>query len=221
MKNYIKLLFCGGWLLSIILLIFILCGNWNKQEYSQWYLQKQTPHIIENVVHEKLDSIQNLIVWEVDEFINENYPKSQLTPGTLVQYCLIHNFDIIFALAQGIQESGLGSAGLASRTNSVWNVGAYSGWSFEDIKRNGYIYPTQDHSIEPYILLVKNRYLRDKKTHEDLMKRYVVFGTNTRYAEDPNYEKSLRQMYDKINDQTNIGILQQQYYIVSSVFDIQ
>lgn len=155
------------------------------------------------------DSIRNLLVQETDRYIDTKFPKSKLTGKALVTACEKYDFDICFALAQGEIESGLGTAGKAKRTNSPWNVGAYDGRSAQTMNKLGYGYSHPDQSIEPYIELVKTKYLGANKTIHDLMNRYTSISGH-RYASDPNYERSLRRTYQGICIKTTLRDLQEQ-----------
>ena len=70
-----------------------------------------------------------------------------------------YNIDIKFVLAQGEVESHFGTKGMASKTNSVWNVGAFDGYDLKHI-RTKYNNPNQ--SIEPYLILLNKKYLINK-----------------------------------------------------------
>lgn len=154
------------------------------------------------------DSIRDELVLRTNEYITGNFPKAKLTAEALVTACEKHDFDICFALAQAEIESCMGTVGKAAKTNSPWNVGAADGRSAQEMNRLGYGYSHPDHSIEPYIELVKTKYLGDKRTINDLMKRYVTLK-GARYATDPDYESSLRATYNRICLKTSIRELQE------------
>lgn len=153
------------------------------------------------------DSIRSELVRQTDTYISQKFPKSKLTGEALVMACEKHDFDICFALAQAEIESGLGTAGKARRTNSPWNVGAWDGRSAQTMNRLGYGYSHPDQSIEPYIELVKTKYLGTKRTIHDLMRQYTTLSGH-RYASDPNYERSLRSTYQRICTKTTLRELQ-------------
>lgn len=154
------------------------------------------------------DSIRSELVRQTDTYISQKFPKSKLTGEALVMACEKHDFDICFALAQAEIESGFGTAGKARRTNSPWNVGAWDGRSAQKMNKLGYGYSHPDQSIEPYIELVKTKYLGNKRTIDDLMRRYTSLSGH-RYASDPNYESSLRSTYRRICTRTTIRDLQE------------
>lgn len=155
------------------------------------------------------DSIQQELVNEVDRYISKHFPKSKLSPEAVVQHCIHHDFDIAFAMAQTEIESGYGVAGKAKRTNSPWNVGAWDGRSVQTMNKLGYGYSHPDQAIEPYILLIKTKYLGNKKSIHDLMRNYISLSGH-RYAGDPLYEVTLKKTYQKICTKTTIKKLQEQ-----------
>ena len=170
-----------------------------------------TPQIVQTIATDTVtnpsDSIRSELVRQTNAYISQKFPKSKLTGEALVMACEKHDFDICFALAQAEIESGLGTAGKARRTNSPWNVGAWDGRSVQTMNKLGYGYSHPDQSIEPYIELVKTKYLGNKRTIDDLMVRYTTIS-GKRYAADPNYERSLRSTYHRICAKTTLRELQ-------------
>ena len=73
------------------------------------------------------------LVDEVQNYISTVAPTSDLRACILVDACENYNIEVKFALAQGELESHFGTKGLASKTNSVWNVGSYDGYYYADI----------------------------------------------------------------------------------------
>lgn len=151
--------------------------------------------------------VEHALIKEVENYISKVSPKSNLTPKTVVDKCMEHDIDIIFVLAQGQIESNFGTAGIASSTNSVWNVNSYDGRSAQYIIRNGLGYKHPDHSIEPYIYLIKSRYLTSGRTEHDLMNKFTS-SSGHRYASSPTYEYQLKSLYNRIYNTTNISHLQ-------------
>lgn len=149
------------------------------------------------------DTIRIKLIEQVDSYIHTEFPKSRLSGEALVDACTEHDFDLIFALAQGRIESGFGTAGVARKTNSVWNVGAWDGHSATQIKKRGHGFEHPNHSIEPYILHVKEKYMGEKKDEKDLMRNYVTLS-GYRYATSTEYESKLRTVYNRIS-RTELG----------------
>ena len=147
------------------------------------------------------------LVDEVQNYINTVAPTSDLRACALVDACEKYNIEVKFALAQGELESHFGTKGLASKTNSVWNVGAYDGHSYSKIM-SAYKYSHPNESIEPYLKLLYERYLT-YEAEEGLLKNFVDHNGN-RFASDKNYEERLRYKYKYISNNTQIDSLNSQ-----------
>ena len=147
------------------------------------------------------------LVDEVQNYISTVAPTSDLRACILVDACENYNIEVKFALAQGELESHFGTKGLASKTNSVWNVGAYDGYYYSNIMTI-HKYPHPNMSIEPYLKLLYNKYLT-YETEEGLLKRFVDH-TGHRFASDKNYEERLRYKYKYISNNTQIDSLSAQ-----------
>ena len=144
------------------------------------------------------------MIHETKKYIKTYAPDSKLSADIIVNMCLINRLDICFVLAQGHLESHFGTKGLAKQTNSVFNVGTYD---------NGVIictYKTADASVEPYINLLKNHYI--KNNINSLFKKYVN-KNGYRYASSILYEKYMSTIYSRIVTTTNIQKLQTRYTI--------
>lgn len=141
------------------------------------------------------------LINEVQNYITQIAPTSNLRGYALVEECEKYNIDICFALAQGEIESHFGTKGIASKLNSVFNVGIYDGKTTEEID-NKYKFDYPNESIEPYLKLLINRYLINK-TEEDLMKKFVD-KDGKRYASNPNYEIMISERYKFISENTKI-----------------
>ena len=141
------------------------------------------------------------LINEVQNYITQIAPTSNLRGYALVEECEKYNIDICFVLAQGEIESHFGTKGIASKLNSVFNVGIYDGKTTEEID-NKYKFDYPNESIEPYLKLLINRYLINK-TEEDLMKKFVD-KDGKRYASNPNYEIMITERYKFISENTKI-----------------
>ena len=138
----------------------------------------------------------------IDKYIQTIAPTSTLNGSKLLDVCEKYTFDIKFALAQGQLESHFGTAGMASKTNSVFNVGAFDNANYKKI--NGiYKYKHPDYSVEPYVKLVTTSYLSDKTTEKDLLIEFKNHQ-NKRYASNPKYEEQLLGIYNRIDEVVNI-----------------
>ena len=153
------------------------------------------------------------LVNEVQNYINTVAPTSNLRACVLVDACEKYNIEVKFALAQGEIESHFGTKGLASKTNSVWNVGAYDGHFYSKIMGT-YKYSHPNESIEPYLKLLYEKYLTNE-VEEGLLRNFVDHNGN-RFASDKNYEERLKYKYKYISNNTQIDSLttQLQYWAV-------
>lgn len=109
------------------------------------------------------------------------------------------------ALAQGKVESHFGTKGLAVRTNSVWNMGAYDGHSIDKIL-GIYKYAHPNLSIEPYLKLIKYNYLVNNKVELDLLNNFVDKSGN-RYASYDKYESELKIVWNELDSTTKLDSL--------------
>ena len=146
------------------------------------------------------------LVKEVKAYIDSVAPTSSLTGYAIVDCAERYDLDIKFVLAQGQIESYFGTTGMAVKTNSVFNVGAYDNTSYDNI--NGkFKYKHPDFSIEPYMQLLYRDYITSTKTELDLMAKYVN-KNGQRYASNANYENDLLKVYKSIDKSTKITELQ-------------
>lgn len=143
------------------------------------------------------------LINDVRCYIKTTSPDSKLSADKLVDICLKYDFDIVFALSQGILESHLGTKGTAVKTNSVWNVGTY------DNGKILYYYNHPDDAIEPYVKLISEQYLMYDKNFTDLLNDHGYKNNNgQRYASTKTYENKLRKIIIKINSETSITLYQ-------------
>lgn len=131
------------------------------------------------------------LIEEIDKYLNKF--NTRLSGEAVVDACEKYKLDPIFVLAQGQIESHFGTKGKAKRTNGVWNI-------------DGGRYNHPDHSVEPYVKLVKKRYMGYHKSEHDLMKNYKSLRGH-KYATYKHYERDLKQVYKDINRNTAIGVL--------------
>lgn len=155
------------------------------------------------------------LVLAVDSYITSVAPNSAVNGIAIVDACIEHNVDIKFVLAQAHVESHFGTAGVAAKTNSIFNVKAYDGRSANDMIEKGHGYKHPDNSIVPYLELLKSRYLVNGKTEKDLLINYVD-KDGQRYASSKTYEQMLVKTIDKMDSIVNIT----QYYQVFRKYQI-
>ena len=141
------------------------------------------------------------LINEVQNYITQIAPSSNLRGYAIVEECEKYNVDICFVLAQGEIESHFGTKGIASKLNSVFNVGIYDNKTVEQIE-NQYCFDYPNESIEPYLKLLTTRYLVNK-LETNLMQKFVDVN-NKRYASDPEYEVKISNKYKYICENTKI-----------------
>lgn len=171
------------------------------------------PVVIEDTINQNeilMEGIKNEIIAEIDRYIYEVAPSSSVRGEILFTLCDEYGVDVRFAMAQAQVESHYATKGTAARTKSIFNVGAYDGHSAKRQIRNGFGFEDPNDSIEPYLILVTSDYLIGDKTIHDLMNTYTNH-LGMRYATNPRYEKMIRCVYNRINTQTEIGALLNQY----------
>jgi hypothetical protein len=199
----------GLMVISVITLVIVVLTN--KEHYEQKMLQKYSPaYVQECSMTLKYNTAKGMLVDEVDKYIKSAASSSALDGYVIVEECLENSIDICFVLAQGEQESHFGTTGLARKTNSVFNVVAFDGFSHEQISNEGK-YKHPNYSVAPYIELLKKDYLVNGKTEYDLMEKdQYVNKHGARYASSETYERSLLDKFTKIKQNTKIDSLYQE-----------
>lgn len=196
--------------LLVIAIFAILAFTWSMPKHEeQTGYDTATEYIRE--LQTSYQGVKSDLVDLTQHYIDSVAPNSGLRALILVENCEKYGIPITFTLAQGEIESHFGTKGLAYRTNSVWNVGAYDGHNISDISHK---YPNPNDSIEPYLSLLLSNYL-PSKTVEDLLDSFVDINGN-RYASDKYYETKLSTKHQYIIDNYQIDELQERlnYYKV-------
>ena len=177
------LIFCVG-------LINIDVGSFDK-EFKEYQNNKQ------------------LLIQEIDNYVLKHSNQTKLDYELLINLSDQYNIDIKFILAQSHIESHFGTKGIATKTNSMFNVGSFDGKGIQHISKS-YKYKSINESIEPYLDLLTRDYLDNDKSIHDLMDNYVN-KFNKRYASDEKYELKLKTTFDKISKNTKIDSLYSVY----------
>ena len=185
----------AGTYTGTIILIFVICMGID-------YLVHSTKHYCLGVYRDNMElkyqGARSEFVDAVDSVMRVVAPNTCLNAIHVLKNCEEYNIDIFFVLAQGMKESHFGTRGMAAKTNSVFNVWAYDGKSYKQINKKGK-YGHPDMSVEPYMKLLKTRYLVNGKTESDLMIEYVDKNGH-RYASAEDYEDSLVVAYKRFAD---------------------
>lgn len=183
--------------LSVLLLIIslvLLLTREEKYDTATEYMKE---------LHVKYQGVKSDLVDATQNYIDSIAPNSNLRALILIEKCEEYKIPITFVLAQGELESKFGTTGLAYRTNSIWNVGAYDNYDIKDIKIK---YENPNDSVEPYLNLLNSNYLNGK-TIEDLLDSFTDINGN-RYATDKYYESKLKIIHNYILTNHNIDSLQ-------------
>jgi flagellum-specific peptidoglycan hydrolase FlgJ len=186
----------------------------NSIDKSKEYIYLQEQIAIQEQLREQrlseYNEARNQLAIEVDNYISSVAPKANIDAFLMIDLCSEYGVDIRFVLAQGHIESHFATKGTASRTLSIFNVGAYDGHSASRQRRNGFGFSDPNESIEPYLQLITTEYMVDGKTESDLMKNYVN-NLGMRYASNPRYESMLRSVYKRISNRPAFKIAYDNY----------
>lgn len=149
------------------------------------------------------------IIEEMNGFVQSKVENTNMSSLMLLNLCDKYNIDVRLPLSQGLIESHYGTKGLAFKTNSIFNMGAYDGWKYDKIL-GIYKYAHPNMSIEPYLKTLSRSYLAEDKTEADLLKNFVN-SSGSRYASYKGYESELRLTWAEINSTTRLDSLLREY----------
>lgn len=135
---------------------------------------------------------------EINRYISEAAPDATVNPYNIIDLSSEYGVDVRLVLAQGHVESHFATKGTAKKTNSIFNVGAFDGHSAATQIKNGYGYTHPDYSVEPYLKLLKSRYLVKGKTERDLLNNFVDVNGG-RYASNLSYEQALKLYWNSMD----------------------
>ena len=205
----------GEAVLSVVCVIAIIAGAHFCIKTTNTILEKEPEITYEQVLlnhtrdvyverlESQFDAAREELAIEVDKYISTVAPNADISALNVIDLCSEYNVDIRLVLAQGHVESHFATKGTAARTNSIFNVGAYDGYSAEKQIKNGYGYRHPDFSVEPYLKLLTTRYLVDGKTEDDLLENFVDANGN-RYASCTTYESMLKSKIEKMDSIADI-----------------
>ena len=204
--------FIKNGIIAVVFLIVCVAASVMVSNYFNRHKgnDKYNYRIYRSRIELAMEGTKDRIVSEIDSYIDSIAPESGLNGIKLFELCDRYCIDVRFAMAQAEVESHFGTKGIASKTNSVWNVKAYDGRTANDMRRKGDHFSHPDHSIEPYLILLTTSYITEDKTEEDMFIKFV--NTNgKRYASNTNYESMLLDVYNRINEATNLKQLLKDY----------
>ena len=192
-----KLLLSGVAIASIVMSLNLMNAT-QRQKENAIQIAKQEEAQIKDAM--RRDSITNIKIEACKKYMstaldNQGYNEesTQLSPKAIVKAAEKHSFDLPLLIAAAHLESCFGATSRAKRTNSVYSVGAY------DNGNDMVTYGHPDDSIEGYINLIKNDYLINGKTINDLLKPGGFVNKNGhRYASKKNYEALLKNVRNRI-----------------------
>lgn len=199
-----------GLCVAIIVITITTAVVTHNKIYSDCGLTDYNYMIYRDRTELALDGCRDAIVTEIDHYIDSVASDSGLNGIKLFELCNKYDVDVRFAMAQAEAESHFGTTGIASKTNSVWNVRAFDGRSADDMIRKGDAAPHPDMSIEPYLILLTTEYLVDGKNELDMFEKFVN-KYDKRYASNPNYENLVEGIYNRINECTDLDRLLKEY----------
>lgn len=189
----------------IVAIIAILALSWSFLREERGGYDTATEYIRELQV--SYQGVKCKLVDATQHYIDSVAPNSGLRALILVEKCEEYGIPISFTLAQAEIESHFGTKGLAFKTNSVWNVGAFDNLPDKEVK---YKYDNPNNSVDDYLSLLDRNYLQGK-TIEDLLESYVDIN-GSRYASDKYYEFKLKAKYEYIQTNYYIDELQSKLY---------
>lgn len=213
MRSFSKLILVVAVLLSWIGLYIIHSATNNRFQYIEENVRvldsiKRVNDSIKIATQEKvykIDSVHKELVKEVGAYIEANSNNSKVNPKVIVDNVIRHNFDIFLLMAQAQLEGHFATVGRPKTTGSIFGVGLY------DNGVNARTFKDPNHSIEPYILLVKKKYLGKHRTVDQLLANgYKTLG-GLKYASAPNYAERVKALRKKIKRETNIEPLLSEY----------
>jgi len=212
MKTLNKLIFLAAFVCIMITTIFVthtitVKSESHKVSYLEYVSLKEAELQYWSTKAELVDA--------VNDYIHIVAPNSLLSGVILVDECREFDIDIKLALAQGHQESHFGTQGLAAKTNSIWNVGAFDSLTYDEIHKK-HVFSNPNQSIKPYLELLTTKYLTGNKTEEDLLQNFVSID-GKRYASSSTYETLLTYKYEALKA-TKIDSLQESlnYWTIKS-----
>lgn len=153
---------------------------------SSEIVQEKAP--IKIVEEKEISKFQEITVTQAQKEIDKRNPNFQLTAQQIYDSAKKHDASFTITILQAIQEGNFAKSGKPFATKNVWN------WDNTD-NGNVRIFQTFEEGMEWYMPKVVKGYGNNT---EELLENFVTKTSKKRYASDPNYEKQLKSIYNKI-----------------------
>lgn len=186
-------------IVCIITIVFINNSIKTSSNKSVGPIEAIDTMFVEDTLNDIYIESRVRLIESVDNYIKSIAPTSVIDSEYLVDMCDLYDVDIRLVLAQGHLESHFATRGTAAKTNSMFNIGAYDGYSASKQINNGFGYADPNYSIEPYLKTLKTNYLVNGVTEEDLLNNFVN-KHGWRYASSKEYELKLQRLWNNMDD---------------------
>lgn len=153
---------------------------------------------IENLIpnyHEKVAAVEDYIITAFTRYGHpERLKNLDVTAEDFVRVAYEEDIDLPLLLAAAWLETMMGTSGVCVTrgTNSMYSVGAW-----DDGTTRKY-YDSKVESMRHYAQIIKNDYLQGRDVDTLLKDGNFVNKDGFRYASNPNYERNLRNIRNKI-----------------------
>ena len=153
---------------------------------------------IENLIpnyHEKVAAVEDYIITAFTRYGHpERLKNLDVTAEDFVRVAYEEDMDLPLLLAAAWLETMMGTSGVCVTrgTNSMYSVGAW-----DDGTTRKY-YDSKVESMRHYAQIIKNDYLQGRDVDTLLKDGNFVNKDGFRYASNPNYERNLRNIRNKI-----------------------
>ena len=194
---------------GILLIALVIMGIYiSKHYYLNISYSSYTQHHLD--LEMNYWKCKSSIIDAVEGYMKKKVSDHNLSAIIMLNSCDKYNIDVRLPMSQGFIESHYGTKGLARSTNSVFGVGAFDGDPLNKIL-GIYKYKHPNQSIEPYLALLRNSYLKNLKTEQHLLDNFITLN-GTRYASYDKYEQELQLVWNDINLNTELDSLLDVYH---------
>lgn len=148
-----------------------------------------------NVYDVKLDSIQNRLINEVDNYIQTYSKNSKMSGENIVIKCIENDYDIPLLMAQAHQETHFGEG---NKRNNVFGI-------------VGKRYSHPDKAVDDYISLMKRKYIINRTPEQLIKSGFRLEKGKGKYAADTSYGAVIGKIRNNIIKNTEIFTLYNEY----------